>query len=243
MSLGRQRFSAQGLIAKLIIAQSILVSCGQDPAFTETQVAAPVTSTSAKPTSADGTANGGQVGTTAADGSAADGSAAGGSAAGGVTTTPPYVAPANYPPGTPQSNVLTEDGGTLSIPGTKALKVGVNFEDYTDFDFNDSVLCFNGDFKVSGSKVTSYKKQTINAAVLTNSDCGHNIRVRVIESNGVVSQNFVYNDTTTHAATLNFNVGSVLDVTMYSFANSICVPTVAIADPSRVIVAANQCRQ
>jgi hypothetical protein len=140
--------------------------------------------------------------------------------------------------------VLVEDGGTMALPGVKAVKVGVNFEDLSDFDLNDSVLCFTGSFKVDGPKVTSYKKQTILAAVTNNSACGHNIRVTISDANGVVTQRLTYNDRVTTSAQLNFDVGSKLWVVMENHANnSGCIGPIGMDHPSRAEVKPNLCRR
>lgn len=132
----------------------------------------------------------------------------------------------------------------MVMPGVKAVKVGVNFEDLSDFDLNDSVLCFTGSFKVDGPKVTSYKKQTILAAVTNNSACGHNIHVTISDANGVVTQRLTYNDRVTTSAQLNFDVGSKLWVVMENQANnSGCIGPIGMDHPSRAEVKPNLCRR
>ena len=269
MSSVTRRLSAISLTARLSLPMMLLAGCGQDPAFTETGVTA-VDSASQlgnKSKSADGVAG---SDSTAAEGGSSDsgstgdgsedsggstgGSSDSGSTGGGsggsstdstpVVTPPPYTAPAGYPAGTPESKVLVEDGGTMVLPGVKAVKVGVNFEDLSDFDLNDSVLCFTGSFKVDGPKVTSYKKQTILAAVTNNSACGHNIRVTISDANGVVTQRLTYNDRVTTSAQLNFDVGSKLWVVMENQANnSGCIGPIGMDHPSRAEVKPNLCRR
>jgi hypothetical protein len=237
----------------------LLAGCGQDPAFTETGVTA-VDSASQpgnKGTSADGVAGsdstasvGGSSDIASAGSGGGSGGSTGGSTGGSSTDStpvvipPPYTPPAGYPSGTPESKVLVEDGGTMVMPGVKAVKVGVNFEDLSDFDLNDSVLCFTGSFKVDGPKVTSYKKQTILAAVTNNSDCGHNIHLTISDANGVVTQRLTYNDRVTTSAQLNFDVGSKLWVVMENQANnSGCIGPIGMDHPSRAEVKPNLCRR
>jgi len=270
MSSVTRRLSAISLTARLSLPMMVLAGCGQDPAFTETGVTA-VDSASQlgnKGKSADGVAgsdsaaaeggsedSGGSTGgssDSASSGSsdnASSGSTGGGSGGSStdstpVVTPPPYTPPAGYPAGTPESKVLVEDGGTMALPGVKAVKVGVNFEDLSDFDLNDSVLCFTGSFKVDGPKVISYKKQTILAAVTNNSACGHNIRVTISDANGVVTQRLTYNDRVTTSAQLNFDVGSKLWVVMENQANnSGCIGPIGMDHPSRAEVKPNLCRR
>lgn len=270
MSSVTRRLSAISLTAKLSLPLMLLAGCGQDPAFTETGVTA-VDSASHpgnKGTSADrvagsdstasvggssdsGSTGGGSDDSSGSSDTASSGSGGSGGSTGGSSTDstpvvipPPYIPPTGYPAGTPESKVLVEDGGTMVLPGVKAVKVGVNFEDLSDFDLNDSVLCFTGSFKVDGPKVISYKKQTILAAVTNNSACGHNIRVTISDANGVVTQRLTYNDRVTTSAQLNFDVGSKLWVVMENQANnSGCIGPIAMDHPSRAEVKPNLCRR
>jgi len=268
MSSVTRRLSAISLTAKLSLPMMLLAGCGQDPAFTETNVTA--IDSPAQPgnkgTSADGVAGSDSTPSGSSSGGASDSASTGSGGSGGstggasdsastgsggsttdstpVVTPPPYTPPTGYPAGTPESNVLVEDGGTMVMPGVKAVKVGVNFEDLSDFDLNDSVLCFTGSFKVDGPKVTSYKKQTILAAVTNNSACGHNIHVTISDANGVVTQRLTYNDRVTTSAQLNFDVGSKLWVVMENQANnSGCIGPIGMDHPSRAEVKPNLCRR
>jgi hypothetical protein len=236
-----RRYMALSIVFKLILAPTLLTSCGQDPSFTETAAPAP----GAEDGTGDGAGSGDALGTASstAGGSTAGGSTAGGSNGGSGGATIPFVTPPGYPAGTTKSDVLTEDGGTLSIPGVKATKVGVNFEDLSDFDLNDSVLCFTGAVKVEGAKVVSYQKQSIKADVWNNSDCGHFIHVKIVNKNGVVTQQLTYNDRVTTTAQLNFDVGSSLQVVMENFSGSSCIGPIAMDHPTRAQVAANVCRK
>ena len=139
---------------------------------------------------------------------------------------------------------MVEDGGTLVLPGMKAVKVGVNFEDLSDFDLNDSVLCFTGDVKIQGASVVSYKKQTIVAAVTNNSACGHNIRITIKDRTGAVTQRITYDDRVTKSATMNFDVGSTLWVVMENQPNNQgCIGPIAMNHATRAEVKANLCRK
>ena len=248
--------------AALIFMAGGLSSCGQDPAFTESQMTANSAdgttvsrsdqdspgSVDTAGTSGGGVLAGGTAGGSSSGGTASGGTTTGGTAGGGGNTTPSpappsYVPPADYPANTTKDKVLVEDGGTMSIPGVKALKVGVNFEDLSDFDRNDSVLCFTGGFKVSGRTITSYKKQTIVANVWNNSACGHFITVQIRDTAGNMTQTFKYNDRVTTTATMNFDVGSTMFVIMENFANSGCIGPIGLNHPDRAEVAPNLCRR
>lgn len=242
--------------AALISLTGAVSSCGQDPAFTESQMtASSADGTIAGPvdqSSQDGVDTvGSKTGGTSDDGivsggTTGDGSSGGSGTGDGGTVNPPpqpYSPPAEYPAGTTQDKVLVEDGGTMVLPGVKALKVGVNFEDLSDFDLNDSVLCFTGGFKVDGRKITSYKKQTIIADVWNNSACGHNITVQIRDAAGNMTQTFKYNDRATTKATMNFDVGSTMFVIMENFANSGCIGPIGMNHPDRAEVAPNLCRR
>ena len=234
-SLG-SRSSALWFVAKTSIVSTLLcMACGQDPAFTENGVPSEDAVAGDSPSDSS---SGSSPGSTAGDSGTHNGDDSSNPA------TPVYVPPPGYPSNTPISDVLVEDGGTLSLPGVKAVKVGVNFEDLSDFDLNDSVLCFTGDFKIQGPSVVSYKKQTIKAAVTNNSSCGHNIHVSIKSKDGVVTQKFSYNDRVTTSATLNFDVGSSLWVVMENQPNSEgCIGPVAMNHPSRAEVKPNVCRR
>ena len=223
-----------------ILVSSSIASCGQNPSFTEQPSAS-----SSKPGGAAGTgdasaATGGAVAGSTAAGTTG-GAPAGSTAAGTTGGAPAYTAPAGYPAGTPRSDVLVEDGGTLALPGSKAVKVGVNFEDLTDMDYNDSVLCFTGNFKIDNRKVISYKKQVIKASIYSSSACTHTLHVQIISANGATSS-ATYNDHTTSAVNLNFDVGSQLFVTMHSVSGG-CSGTFNMDDPKMVQVIPNVCKR
>lgn len=233
------RFLAIGhWISLQLLLTPMWTACGQDPAFLESSV---------------GSADGSQTGDPA-DGSEPTGidvpsentsSDTGTGGTGGEDSSDPvYVPPAGYPAGTKESDVLVEDGGTLVLPGVKAVKVGVNFEDLSDFDLNDSVLCFTGDFKIQGANVVSYKKQTIIAAVTNNSACGHNIRINIKDRTGAVTQRIAYDDRVTRSATMNFDVGSTLWVVMENQPNNQgCIGPIAMNHATRAEVKPNLCRK
>lgn len=236
MIRSHRRFFATGYWVSLqLLLIPIWTACGQDPAFLETNVASADASQTGEP-------SGGSL--PASETAQTEDTDASGSGDADDSSYPVFVPPADYPAGTKESDVLVEDGGTLVLPGVKAVKVGVNFEDLSDFDLNDSVLCFTGDFKIQGANVVSYKKQTIVAAVTNNSACGHNIRITIKDRTGAVTQRIAYDDRVTTSATMNFDVGSTLWVVMENQPNSQgCIGPIAMNHATRAEVKPNLCRR
>ena len=72
---------------------------------------------------------------------------------------PPVTIDPNKVGGGPDGpgGLSTDDGG---FSGTPVLKVGIGFEDATDWDYNDIYFCFKGSFNVDGSTIVSNKDQT-----------------------------------------------------------------------------------
>ena len=211
-----------------VMFASSVAGCGQNPAFTE-QKADDLASSGGTQGSGDASPGDGSS-SSESTGGATDGSA-----------SPPYTPPAGYPAGTQKSDVLVEDGGTLSLPGSKAVKVGINFEDHTDMDHNDSVLCFTGDFKIENRKILSYKKQVIKAAIYSSAACVHTVQVQIFHTNGV-TDSFTYNDHTTPSVNLNFDVGSQLYVTMRNVSGG-CQGTFNLDNTKMVQVIPNVCKR
>lgn len=228
-------FAIEFWVSLQLLVMPMWTACGQDPAFLETSVASADASQTGDPS--DGSQQADTDGQSGNNGN-------NDSASGDDSSDPIYVPPAGYPAGSKESDVLVEDGGTLVLPGVKAVKVGVNFEDLSDFDLNDSVLCFTGDFKIQGANVVSYKKQTIVAAVTNNSACGHNIRITIKDRAGTVTQRIAYDDRVTKSATMNFDVGSTLWVVMENQPNSQgCIGPIAMNHTTRAEVKPNLCRK
>lgn len=115
--------------------------------------------------------------------------------------------------GKPGSEVLVEDGGSLVIPGTKVQRVGLNFEDFTDFDYNDAVMCFEGNFKIEGTSVVSYENQQVTARTFSASGCQHRVDVVIVHADGT-SEAMSYLSRTGGPLTLPFRIKSKLEVTV-----------------------------
>ncbi len=70
--------------------------------------------------------------------------------------------------------------------------VGVHLEDWTDNDYNDSVVCLNGYLKTVGQYILSTKTQTVSANAFKFSSLNHDVRIRVFDSFGTVRQTIEY---------------------------------------------------
>ena len=131
------------------------------------------------------------------------------------------------PPLTPPPPVLvikkdeikTEDGQTVTvIPGKPVSRVGVGFEDLSDFDFNDVYLCFAGHFNVNGRDIVSNRDQSIQATWGNISAISHYVRITITDPDGkeVFNKGFQGTKNTNLMGTipLTFTKGSKLNVMM-----------------------------
>jgi hypothetical protein len=143
-------------------------------------------------------------------------------------------------PAVDPSTVLDDDGGTLVIPGVKVQKVGVNFEDLNDFDFNDAVLCFQGNFKIDGTTVTSYQRQTVSARTYSASACKHRIDVVIVHPDGT-RQAFNYRSDSGVVLQLPFLIKSRLEVTMTTIEGSCSRTPVSMHNTRYALVKPNVC--
>ena len=147
----------------------------------------------------------------------------------------------NNDPTNDPAKILVEDGGTLDIPGVKATKVGINFEDSVDMDYNDAVLCFVGNFKIDGSNVVSYQKQTVTARTSSISACQHRIDVKIINTDGT-TYTTSYKSNETNSIALPFDIQSRLEVTMTVISGGCMTTPVSMHSTTNAIVDANECR-
>jgi hypothetical protein len=142
--------------------------------------------------------------------------------------------------GQPAANVLVEDGGSLVIPGAKVQRVGINFEDLNDFDYNDAVLCFEGNFKIEGTNVISYQNQTVTARTFSASGCQHRIDVAIIHKDGTrVDMNYRSNSGQT--LQLPFGIESHLEVTMTVIGGSCSRTPISMHNTLMAIVKPDVC--
>ncbi len=77
-----------------------------------------------------------------------------------------------------------EEAQIAKIPGLPVIRAGVNFEDSRagDADYNDAVLCFEGNFKVDGALVTSTSKQKVIASTYSHAGCNHTVKVVIVSA-------------------------------------------------------------
>jgi hypothetical protein len=116
--------------------------------------------------------------------------------------------------GAAEDEDLVEDDYVKNLPGVKVTKVGVNFEDKNDNDYNDAVLCFEGQFKVDGTNVVSIKKQAVIGSTFSSAGCSHLIKVEIVNKDGTKAKPITYNSKSSTPINMDFDVGSKLEVSM-----------------------------
>lgn len=249
-----KRFIDRSTVSPPIVAVcmiSLAVACGEPTSFNEQQSAGPARSNdearvagvdagatdAGEADTGEGMADGGAV-----DGGAADGGEDGGTVDGGTDSgeaDEDGTADGGTKPG---EEILVEDGGTLVIDGVKVIRVGVNFEDYTDFDYNDAVLCFEGAFKVDDTDVVSYKEQTVAATTFSASGCRHQVDVKILHADGTKSS-FSYRSNSGETLQLPFKIKSRLEVTMTTVEGSCSRTPVSMHDKQYAIVKPDVCNR
>jgi hypothetical protein len=154
---------------------------------------------------------------------------------------PPLAPPTENPPIEEQSDdgVLTDDGTNVAeIPGVQVNRVGIGFEDWTDWDFNDIYVCFTGKFKVDGRSIVSTEEQTIQATWGNISAKTHFMTIKIVDSQGqeTYSQGFQGTRRKSPIGTipLTFKKGSKLHV-------MIAENSVQHTNPDRAVVHLDQC--
>jgi hypothetical protein len=108
------------------------------------------------------------------------------------------------------------------IEGVEVIKVGINYEDAKDGDFNDSVLCFSGKFIVDNKKIQSAEdNQNIQVVLTSRASCTHIIHVKVLGTDGQIVSENKYPDVKNGQNTFNFSIskGQFLDTTLIKSCN------------------------
>lgn len=59
--------------------------------------------------------------------------------------------------------------------------VGINYEDWSDWDYNDSVVCATGYLQVNGKQIVSHAFQSVLLRMSSRSACDHRVLVRVYD--------------------------------------------------------------
>jgi hypothetical protein len=246
----------QALASGVALTALLLTSCGEDAAFQE-QLTTKNTANAAASggggdTDGDGNdagAGGTDTGTdsgNAADagGSDADGAESGatdtGGEDGGGLDGSGEAGDDSDAGGSDDGDTLVEDGGTLEIPGVKVQRVGVNFEDHTDFDYNDAVMCFQGNFKIEGTNVVSYQQQSVAAKTYSASGCDHRVDVKIVHTDGT-SQSFSYRSDSGETLQLPFRIKSRLEVTMTTIDGGCDRTPITMHDQQNALVKGDVC--
>jgi hypothetical protein len=117
-------------------------------------------------------------------------------------------------------DIDTDEASLIAkIPGVKVVRVGVNFEDLgfnskSDNDYNDAVLCFEGNFKVENTDIVSIKSQTVSGTTFSSSGCNHKIKVEITHADGSKEPNLEYDSRAGAPVTMKFKTGSKMEVFM-----------------------------
>lgn len=159
------------------------------------------------------------------NGAATPGADAGQDQAGSGTQQPGgeplHIDPTNpsTPPGSGTTDPSDDPSGLDPSQGEihQVQRVGINFEDLnaaqkSDFDYNDVVLCFTGEFSVQNSNVVSNAAQMVTAQVFSASSCDHRVDVRIVnpEDGTFTVQSFPSKGT--GSVSLSFQAGFYLEV-------------------------------
>jgi hypothetical protein len=133
----------------------------------------------------------------------------------------------------------------LMPPGRDATLIGINFEDLPvgarDGDYNDVVLCFQGQFRLDGTNVASTTEQSVTVTTSKISACNHRVRVDVVHLDGTTERPVEFQSQDRPVLSLHFRPGSVLEVTMQS-SGGCTNDVVSMHDPDWAIVKADECR-
>lgn len=157
------------------------------------------------------------------------------------TKTNPSPQPS--PTAAPASPVQSESPIPLqtSEATVQVAKVGINFEDLEggDYDYNDAVLCFEGEFAVTGATIVSSKDQSVEATIASRTECKNEIEIRIIDESGNVDKQVIANASLTKK-TLTFKNKSRLEVTRRTVTGS-CILVTELTDPKQVKIQPDLC--
>jgi len=159
-----------------------------------------------------------------------------------------------YMAGTARTAVLMADGRyhgypmlgryriTIATNPDHRTELGINFEDWIDWDYNDSVICLkNSTLWVDGTTIKSFANQTLTFTIQGISACDNAINLKVIDSSGKVTQNVTLQSTKSYpSVNLNFTYGSRLEIAFY--AQGSCTFGRWISQHEQRVRVANRCR-
>ena len=130
--------------------------------------------------------------------------------------------------------------------GISVQQVGINFEDFTDMDYNDAVMCFTGVFSIKNKEILSLREQTVTANFYSISGCSHQLNIRLIHPDqcGAGSEENYTSSSSGAAMTFTFKKGTKLIVDMINL-NDMCANETGNSvsmQSNYAIVEPNECR-
>lgn len=108
------------------------------------------------------------------------------------TLTPTHT-PTNTPTKTPTATASSTQTPTIAQRCPNSMRVGIEFEDDKDYNFKDYMMCFCGNFSVSGSTVTSTANQTVTTVSYGWSCCNQGTTISVMGLGGNVINSIQFN--------------------------------------------------
>ena len=126
-------------------------------------------------------------------------------------------------------------------------KVGINFEDRTeqqsaDYDYNDVVMCFEGEIQVdtNSHKIKSMKTQNIHTILSKRAGDNHRVTIRTVKENGTTDVIIFVGESSHMPSDLSFVFAkdTFLDITLVNPG----IGTFKIDNKKQVLVAPDQCR-
>ncbi len=130
------------------------------------------------------------------------------------------------------------------IAGTPVVRVGVNFEDLGsqgDRDYNDAVMCFEGQFKVDGTRVVSIEAQRVIATTSSRSDCRHRVRVEIHHADGSTEVPVTFESRSGQQVPMEFRIGSRLEVFMQTYQGGCAKDEITMHQPDDCRVLLDRC--
>ncbi len=206
-----------------------ILACGQEPAFNDRQSGDHANSGDATAHAEGASSDAGETSPEASRAAADVGAAEVGADASGDSSPPAESHDPSAEDGTKNTSTSSSNDPDVTAasstpafdpakgPIRQVQRVGVNFEDLDasqdpDFDYNDVVLCFSGEFLVQNSDVVANADQTVVAQVFSASGCSHRVDVHIVNpaDNTFIAMSFMSKGTS--AVNLSFKTGYKLEV-------------------------------
>lgn len=147
-------------------------------------------------------------------------------------------------PPPPERQTTVPPGQPLVIAGTPVVRVGINFEDAGpagDHDYNDAVMCFQGAFKVDGTRIVSTENQQVSATTWSHSDCHHNVRVEITHADGRREPPISFASNAGVQVPMRFEVGSRLEVFVQTYSGGCSRDEMNMHQPENAQVLLDRC--